>query len=148
VHQQDPYLDPAAAPFGRWLAAAPDDLVVLGAPLAEPGGVTDQGALYGFDLSGLSLEIAPATPSPGDKVAFSTCGGAPTRPVMLFVVGVGGAPLFVPLTKGSFDGLGAWTRTAIYGDPALAGLSLDLQSYGLDAAGRARASRIENLTLQ
>ena len=65
--------------FGQSVATLSDglDLVVVGAPFDDPGGVVDAGSVYVFDTDGnLALMIPNPEPEPGDQFGASVAGSS------------------------------------------------------------------------
>ena len=147
VFQQALYnSDPIHSALGSALAV--QDGVVYAADYKDDTAGDDVGALFGFELPGLSFAIQPEAPTFGENLYLDTCGGAPGNPVILFAVGIDGLPIFLRITQSTFDAEGGWTLLGGYDDPTLAGLSVDLMSFGLDAAMKVRSSNVATVEFQ
>ena len=124
--------------------AAPDDH--LGRSLALTGslglaGATgddglwpESGSVYSFDLNVLSLDFDPEDLPVGTTVSIRTSGGGAGMPGMLFLVDVGGVPIFLAVAApGLFDADGVWTLTGIVLS-SLPTTDATFRALGLDAA--------------
>ncbi len=148
VEQQTLYraIPSASSSFG--VAVSVKDGLVVATDYVGTGLVVQAGTVFGFELPDLSLAVSPSSPNVGELIFVDSCGGAPGHPMALFAVGVNGVPVFVNLIPGSFDGQGSFGLFAPYNDPALAGSTIDLQAYGLDASGVVRGSNVESIMFQ
>jgi hypothetical protein len=107
------------------------------------GGIEVDHVQYG--VGALSLEANDTTLSANDTLTLTAAGGQASQPAMLVVVGVNGAPFFIPAFSSTFDGAGelALTTTVPSG---LAGLVLDMVGLGIAASGKVKFSNEVALT--
>jgi cold shock CspA family protein len=97
--------------------------------------------------SWLTLEADPATVTAGDTLALTTWRAEASTPVMLVVVGLNGAPLFVPVVIATCDATGEWSTSASV-PSGLAGNAIALQTYAIVATGKVDTSAPIVVTIQ
>ena len=147
MFQQELYNgDPIQSSLGSELAV--HDGVVYAADSADDTMGDGAGSLLGFELPHLSFAVHPDAPTFGETLFLDTCGGAFANPVLLFAVGIDGLPIFLRIAQGAFDAEGGWSLQGGYDDPTLAGLSLDLMTFGLDAAMKVQSSNVATVDFQ
>lgn len=85
-------------------------------------------------------------PAAGDTVTATARHGVPGKPALLAIVVVDGVPVFIDVLLATFDGAG---ELAVAADvpPGLAGLELDVQAWGIDAAKKLVTTAIVRLEL-
>jgi hypothetical protein len=94
-----------------------------------------------YSVGALSLEANDTTLSANDTLTLTltAAGGQASQPAMLVVVGINGAPFFIPAFSSTFDAAGelALTTTVPSG---LAGLVLDMVGLGIAESGKVKFS--------
>jgi hypothetical protein len=65
--------------------------------------------------------------------------GQPSALSLLVVSNINGSPVFVPAVFGSFDPVGEWVRSVIV-PPGLAGITLELETFGFVSTGKVDVS--------
>jgi len=92
-------------------------------------------------LSGpfLTLEADPPDPPSGVTLTFMTWTGQPSGNALLAAVDVNGAPTFLPVDFGNFDGGGRWTVTATV-PSGLSGLVVTFSTFGFVPTGKIEES--------
>ena len=98
----------------------------------------DTGSAYVFNvpsvLTDLSLNAQPKFAGVGDTMTFTTCGGVPGNPAMLFVVEVGGVPTIrrIPIL-GILDAQGMWVLSGTVVSSPL--IDVTFRSFALGVGG-------------
>lgn len=102
---------------------------------------------FEFPLGALHLSVTPSAPNVGDLVTFDTFCGPPNSPVILFLMGVNGIPVVMPLLRFQFASDFHFT----FSSPAnttSAGLDIDFMSIGLLYGGEIVASNMASVSFQ
>jgi hypothetical protein len=120
--------------------ALSDETLAAGSPFDDEVGV-DSGSVLVFPIArALTLDAKPAQVGEGDHLELTTFYGAAGGGMLLVAVDVSGSAMFVPIVHGAFGDDGTHVLAATV-PPGLAGLSVTLQSFGLDACSIVAASK-------
>ncbi len=96
----------------------------------------------------IALEAAPESVAVGEKLAFTTSGGAPYQLMLLYTVTANGLPEYIEVDMGGFDahGVRVWSTTI---PPEYSGLTVTLQSIGIEACtGRLGVANTVEVTIE
>ena len=116
---------------GRVVIGAPND-VYLGRHM---------GAAYTYSSSPLDFRWQPPVVQSGTTIDVDVCQGDPTAPVFMFVVGINGAPSFLPVVGGLFDATGGWYLDGtILSGPGV--VDLDFQCFSIGIGGNLVKSNV------
>ncbi len=104
--------------------------LAVGAPSYGP----TQGRVAAFTGNDLFLTATPSTLAGGDTLTLEAALGTPYRPAAIYLVGIDGTPVFVPVLEGAFDQWGAFVFTDVV-PPAISGLTLTFHAFGIHWTG-------------
>jgi hypothetical protein len=121
--------------------------VAIGTPDGDTGGGTDDGVVYLYAGSELWLNADPKAVKPNGTLITSVAPGAPSNPLIRFVVDVNGTPFFLSLPPLNFfdaQGFASFNETV---PPGLSGIVATLRVYAINLHGKLQHSNDEAITL-
>jgi len=116
--------------------------MLVGSPYSNDG--VDNGAVFLFGGNDLWLNAEPKSVPAGKLESIETHGAPAGNPVATFLVDVSGTPLFQLLAIGTSDAVESFVLQGT-GPPGLAGITITLRSYAVNAGGRLMTSADETV---
>lgn len=120
--------------------------VAVGAPQADTPFLGNAGRVTTFLGNDLFLEADPSHPASGETLTLTARQNTPTRPALLAVVSINGAPGFQLLSLGTFD-FQRQFRLSGQIPPGLSGMEFGVQAFTRHPQGHALDSSILLLTI-